>query len=89
MTLYIDVNLDLDALVLAEQPDPSRYALEMSRETADRRCHESGAQLRTDRPPEVVIGRGIDPLTGRDVVMVASRWACVGSDALAEADRGR
>lgn len=83
MTLFVDVNVELDALELAKVVDPARYALELSRETADRLCQDSGAQLRTDRPPEVIIGRGVDPLTGRDVVMAASRWAVVGPDALA------
>jgi len=83
VTLYVDVNVELDVLELAKVADPSRYALELSRETADRLCIESGARLRTDRPPEVVIGRGVDPFTGRDVVMAASRWVVEGPDALA------
>lgn len=83
MSLFVDVNIELDVLELAKVADPARYALELSRETADRLCHEAGAQLRTDRAPEVIIGRGVDPFTGRDVVMAASRWAVVGPDALA------
>lgn len=78
--LFVDVNCEFDTFVLARQRDPGRYAMECSREQADRLCSTSGGRLRTDRAPEVVIRKAVKPETGRDVTLVASRWAVVAPD---------
>jgi hypothetical protein len=80
--LFVDVNCEFDTLVLARQRDPTRFALELSREEADRMCATSGARLRTDRPPQVVIRTALKPETGRDVTLVATRWAIVAPDSV-------
>lgn len=75
--LFVDVNCEFDTARLNEQPDPSRYALEQSRHTADQLCADQGARLRTDRAPEVVISSAIRPETGRPITLVATRWPVV------------
>ena len=72
---FLDVSLELNPDALAAQDDPSRYVLEAARAEADRKCADSGAQLRTDRAPEVLVQNGVHKLTRRDVVLVATRWA--------------
>lgn len=79
---FIDVSCELNPVQLAQERDPARFVLELSRETADARCAESGARLRTDRAPEVVVSHAIEPTTGRDVILVASRWAVLVPDSL-------
>jgi len=73
--LFVDVNLE-------SEHDPARLALEMTRETAERLCAENGARLRTDRDPEIVIRRAVKPVTGRDVVLVATRWPVLAPETL-------
>lgn len=73
--LYIDVHLELNPDELRLVKDPARYVLELSRDVAEQKCVEGGAILRTDRAPEVVIGKGLVALTGQDVVTCSSRWA--------------
>lgn len=80
--LFIDVHLEVNPDVAAGQPDANRYLLELSRDTADRRCIEAGGRLRTDKAPEFVVSRVIDPLTGFGMLLVASRWAVVVPDAV-------
>lgn len=71
---FVDVNIELLEDELVRQSDPARYAMEVSRDAAAARCAEAGGELRTDRAPEVIIGSGLQPLTGRHTIMVASRW---------------
>ena len=72
---FVDVLLEIPTTDLAIQPDPSKYLFDRMRESADAICAEQGAQLRTDRAPEVVIREGRHPLLGTDMTLVASRWA--------------
>ncbi len=78
--IYVDVELKLDAEALLAKRDPARLAMELSRDEARRLCDQSGAELRTDRHPEVVIGGAMDPKTGRHLLLVAARWAVIAPD---------
>lgn len=83
--IYMDVLLEVPVVDLQHQPDPTTYLLERMRTRADEMCAENGAQLRTDRAPEVVVREGRHPLLGLDMVLVASRWAVVAPERLAAA----
>lgn len=78
--LFIDVHLEVNPDAAATQRDASRYLLELSRDTADRQCADNGGRLRTDKAPEFQVSRGLDPLTGSEVLLVSSRWAVVVPD---------
>lgn len=80
--LFIEVLLELDAEALARQPNPGRYAMELARDAADRRCDDVGAQLRTDTPPGMIVDKATDQLTGREVVLMSTRWAVIAPDGL-------
>lgn len=82
---FVDVFLEIPLADLASQPDPTRYLYERMRTSADALCAEQGAQLRTDRAPEVVIREGRHPLLGTDMTLVASRWAVTAPDRLVAA----
>lgn len=75
--IYIDVLLEVPAVDLQHQADPTAYLYERMRTRADEMCTENGARLRTDRAPEVVVREGRHPLLDLDMVLVASRWAVV------------
>lgn len=76
----MDVRLELDPDALAAQPDPPRFVLEAARAEADALCERSGARLRTDRAPEILIKEGQHRITGRQCVLVATRWAVTAPD---------
>ena len=80
--IYIDVSLELDTLQLNSLPDPSRFVTERLREEADRKCDEANAQLRTDRPPEMIVKQAINPLTATPVTLVAARFAVIAPESL-------
>lgn len=85
--IFIDVLLEIPVSDLHAQDDPTRYLWERMRARADEECEKAGAQLRTDRAPEVVVKEGRHPLLQVDMTLVASRWAVVAPDSVAAATR--
>ena len=83
--VFVDVLLEVPTADLASVEDPTRHLYEQMREGADRLCDEQGAQLRTDRAPEVVIRQGRHALLGIDMTLVASRWAALAPERVAAA----
>jgi hypothetical protein len=83
--VFVDVLLEIPTSDLALQDDPTKYLFDRMRDEADRLCDEGGAELRTDRAPEVVIRAGRHPLLGVDMTLVASRWAVLAPESLAAA----
>jgi hypothetical protein len=79
---FIDVLLELNPAAVARSRDSARYVLELSRDVADQKCRVANAELRTDRRPEILTSKAVDPLTGLDVILVASRWAVVAPDSV-------
>lgn len=73
---FIDVLLEVPLREIARLDDPTGVLYHAMRESADAKCAEVGARLRTDRAPEVRIQEAKGPLIG-DVTLVASRWAVV------------
>lgn len=74
--VYVDVTYEISAHELRAMADPTRYLFEVMRDKADALCAESGARLRTDRAPEVIIKEAKHVL-GWEMTLVASRWAAV------------
>lgn len=83
--LFVDVLLEVPVADLAHEADPTRYLYERMRDSADRLCAEQGAELRTDRVPEVHVREGRHPLLGVDMTLVASRWAVVAPESVTAA----
>lgn len=75
--VFVDVSLELDLQALGRQADPAQYVLEAARHEADTLCARSGARLRTDRAPEVIVQKGQNRITGQLCLLVATRWAVV------------
>lgn len=75
--IFLDVHLELDLHALSQVPDPDTYVLGALRHEADTLCAKSGARLRTDRAPEIIVSRGQNKVTQQMCVLVASRWAVV------------
>jgi hypothetical protein len=73
---FVDVRLEVPTHELQGLSDASTQVLERMRDSADRLCAESGARLRTDRAPEIVVQEAQHPLLG-DFTLFASRWAVV------------
>lgn len=78
--VFVVVQMEFDTLALAREADPAKFVLEASRAEADLLCERSGARLRTDRAPELIVQRAQRKDTGASVVTVDSRWACVAPD---------
>lgn len=74
MERLLDVHVELDPVALGRQRDPVQTIAEVSRRAAEDRCAETGVTLRHPDPREVVTRTAIDPLSGRDVLLVATRW---------------
>jgi hypothetical protein len=72
--VVLDIHLEVDPLRLASERDPARAVAELSRQAAETQCAERRAQLRHPDPREVVTRRALDATTGRDVLLVATRW---------------
>lgn len=81
--IFIDVLLEVPTRDLGQQDDPTTYLYERMRHRADEICAEHGAQLRTDRQPEVHVREGRHPLLDIDMTLVASRWAVVAPERVA------
>lgn len=79
---FVDVRLEVPVAELAGLSDAATQVLERMRDSADRLCAESGARLRTDRSPEIIVQQAIHPLLG-DMTLFASRWAVVAPESVA------
>jgi len=79
--LFVDVRLEVPVRELAALPDASQQVLERMRDSADRLCADSGARLRTDRAPEIIVEQAMHPLLG-DMTLFASRWAVVAPESV-------
>ena len=73
---FVDVRLEVPTRELLALHDAPQQVLERMRDSADRLCADSGARLRTDRAPEVIVQEAQHPLLG-DFTLFASRWAVV------------
>lgn len=73
---FVDVRLEVPTRELAGLQDAGTQVLERMRDSADRLCEDSGARLRTDRAPEILVQQAMHPLLG-DMTLFASRWAAV------------
>lgn len=80
---FVDVTLEVPARDLMLERNPTRYVFERMRERADELCAANFGRLRTDRAPEIIVSNAVDPLTGSDMVLCASRWPVVIPDAVA------
>lgn len=69
----IDIQLELDPLRLAAEPDPVRTIAELARHEAEATVSTMG-RLRHPEPVEITSKQAINALTGRDVMLVATRW---------------
>lgn len=78
--IFMDVRLEIDADSLSREADPAQWVIEKARYEADKLCEQSGARLRTDRAPEIIVERGQHRLTGQLCVLVATRWAVIAPD---------
>ena len=79
--LFVDVLLEVPSPELRRLHDPAGEVLERMRIKADQACDEQGAQLRTDRAPEIVVKEAMHPLLG-DMTLFASRWAAVAPESV-------
>lgn len=79
---FVDVLIEVPVRELARLDDPTSAVLDAMRESADAKCAEVGARLRTDRAPEVRVQEARHPLIG-DMTLVASRWAVVVPESVA------
>lgn len=75
---YLDVTLELNPFELAAQRHPDQTVAELVRAKAEEVCLTTGARLRHSVPIEVYSRPGLDPVTGRSVVLVAARWVVDG-----------
>lgn len=70
----LDIHLDFDPLRLAHEADATRCVYEASQQAAITKASERGGILRHSDPRETVLQEAKDPLTGRDVLLVSTRW---------------
>lgn len=76
--LLLDIHLDFDVMSLAGDHDPTRTVYEASQRAAVEECSRRGATLRHSDPRQTVIKTAQDPLTGRDVLLIGTRWIADG-----------
>lgn len=74
----MDIHLDFDMLRLATVADATRLVYEASQKAASDEAERRGGRLRHSDPRETVVKEGIDPLTGRDTLLVGTRWVVDG-----------
>lgn len=72
--LLFDIHLEIDPLQLAKERDATQTIAELSRRAAEDHALEHRLTLRHPDPREVHTARALDPLTGTDVFLVATRW---------------
>ena len=77
--LYLDVHLELDPAELYAQADPTRAVAELSRRKAESEASLRNAVLRHPEPIDVYSRPGVERLTGKRVVLVATRWIADGN----------
>ena len=69
-----DIHLELDPHLLAKHRNPTRAIAELARDQAEQFATDHGLVLRHPDPREVHVANGISRTTGRDVMLVATRW---------------
>ncbi len=74
----LDVHLEFDPDALALERDPVQVIAEISHRSAVERCDRDFATLRHPDPREVISRQAIDAVTGRPVLLVATRWIADG-----------
>ncbi len=74
--LFVDVTTEVPLARLAIERDPTQYVIGLLRDAGDKLCESSGARLRTDRVPELIVKQAVSP-AGVDVLLCAVRWAVV------------
>lgn len=74
MERILEVHLEIDPVRLAREKDPTRTIAQLSRQAAEDKCAADGARLRHPDPQEVDVKTAMHPLTGDDVLLVATRW---------------
>lgn len=72
----LDIHLDFDLLHLATRPDATRTVYEASHKAATDEAERQHRRLRHPDPRETVVKHATDPLTGRDILLVGTRWLC-------------
>lgn len=72
--LILDVHLEFDPVALALAYNPTQMIAEACRAAAEAQCVERRATLRHPDPRDVMTRRALAPLTGIDVLLVATRW---------------
>lgn len=80
---FVDVTLEVPARELMLERSPSQFVFEKMRSRAEELCERNFGRLRADSAPEIIVQNAIDPLTGSDMVLCASRWPVVIPDAVA------
>lgn len=71
---FLDIHLDFDTLNLARERDATRTVYEASQQAAIEQAARQGVTIRHPDPRETVIKEAKDPLTGRDVLLIGTRW---------------
>lgn len=71
---FLDIHCDFDLLYLAGERDATRTVYEVSQRAAVEEAARNGCVLRHSDPRETVLKEGRDPVTGRDVLLVGTRW---------------
>lgn len=72
--LILDIHLELDPLELYAQADPAQAVAELARFQAEIAALERRAKLRHPEPIDLVSKPAVERLTGKQVVLVATRW---------------
>lgn len=75
----LDIHLDFDLPHLSTHRDATRLVYEASQRAATEAATRQGATLRHPDPRETVVKQAIDPLTGRDALLVSTRWVIDGA----------
>lgn len=70
----LDIHLDFDTLHLAAERDATRTVYEASHAAAMEAADRKSRRLRHTEPAETVLKHAQDPTTGRDVLLVGTRW---------------
>jgi hypothetical protein len=70
----LDVHIELDPVKLAKEQDMVKTVAMLSREAAEAEAEREHVILRHPDPSEVVLKQGVSVTTGKDVMMVATRW---------------
>jgi hypothetical protein len=72
----LDIHLELDPTFLRGLKDPTQTIAEIAHAEAENQALKAGARLRHPEPADIVVDTGISKDTGREVLLVATRWIC-------------